>query len=110
MTEKGYKRKGPRVERIFLTSVSRHHDTGELASSFVGKTLNLSDGGIMIEITEPVPLLSKVDIKVALEEYILDVKGEVVHLRKIENGHIEMGVKFLDFSDDGLKKIRNFVH
>ncbi len=109
MSRLGYKRKSPRVERIVMTGMLQRHDSGELAENTIGRTLNISEGGILLETVHPAPFLSKVSLSIALHEYILDVRGEVVHLKRATNGHIEMGVKFIEISTEGKEMLKMFI-
>lgn len=102
-------REHPRVERILLTAVEQYNVTGELAESRIGRTLNVSEGGILLEVDQPLPFLSKVALSVALEEDIIRVEGEVTHLRRTQEGKIEMGIKFLNLSEKDLGVIRKHL-
>lgn len=92
-------REHPRVERILMTAVEQFNETGELAESRIGRTLNISEGGILLEVHQPLPFLSKVTLSLAIKEDIIKAEGEVAHLRKTRDGKIEMGIMFLNLSD-----------
>ncbi len=102
--ERGY----PRVRHILLTAYQRFDDTGNLEEGSLGRTLNISEGGIMLETASPLPLLSKVEISLALKEEIIEVQGMVVHLRVNDRDRIETGIKFIEISDEARMKIRQF--
>lgn len=96
----------PRINSMRLTAVERFGELGELAEETIGRTLNISEGGMLLEMVKPLPLLSKVALSVGLGDAVLHVKGEVVHLRKNEEGHIETGIQFEGVTDENRKLIR----
>ena len=109
MSDSAYQREYPRVERILLTSVEQYNIDGELAESRIGRTLNVSEGGILLEVDHPLPFLSKVSLNIAIKEDIIKADGEVVHLRRTKDGKIEMGIKFLDIPADDRMILENHL-
>ena len=99
----------PRVNGINLTAVELFGDLGELAEEAIGRTLNVSEGGMLLEMVKPLPLLSKVTLSVGIGDTVAHVKGEVVHLRKNEEGRIETGIQFIGVTEETRKIIRNLM-
>lgn len=99
-------REYPRVNRMKLTAVERFGELGELAEETIGRTLNISEGGMLLEMVKPLPLLSKVALSVGLGDVVLHLKGEVVHLRKSDEGRIETGIQFAEISGEDREHIR----
>jgi hypothetical protein len=89
-----------------LTAVERFGELGELADEAIGKTINISEGGMLLEMVKPLPLLSKVALSVGLGDTVLHLKGEVVHLRKNDQGHIETGIEFEGITNEERKMMR----
>ncbi len=100
-------RKSPRVSKLCFTSVKRYDTTGELEEAQVGKTLNISDGGILLETDHPLPFMAQLEIVIGLDDEMLKLKGEVVHLLKKEDGALEMGIRFLEVSSKDRETLRN---
>lgn len=99
----------PRVNRMNLTAVELFDELGELAEETIGKTLNISEGGMLLEMVKPLPLLSKVSLSVGFGDAVAHVDGEVVHLRKNEDGRIETGIQFVALTEETRKVIRNML-
>lgn len=99
----------PRVNRLKLTAVELFDELGELAEETIGRTLNISEGGMLLEMVKPLPLLSKVALSVGLGDAVAHIEGEVVHLRKNEEGRIETGIQFIGVSEENRKIIRNLL-
>ena len=99
----------PRVNRLKLTAVELFSELGELAEETIGRTINISEGGMLLEMVNPLPLLSKVALSVGLGDAVAHMEGEVVHLRKNEEGRIETGIQFIGVTDETRKIIRNLL-
>lgn len=106
MTDFSDKRRYPRVLRAFFTAFKRYESDGEIKNADVGHTLNISEGGILLETTRAAPLESRLQLSLGFDEDIIKVEGEIVHLRKNDDNNIEMGIKFLNLSDEDREKIR----
>ena len=106
MTEE--KRKTPRItfkglvhcEQVDVSRVS-HNET-------MGRTLDISEGGILLEAQQHFPLLSQIDFGIALGDEIIDVKGKVIHLCQTDDGKIQMGIQFIEMSEPDKEAIREY--
>jgi hypothetical protein len=99
----------PRVNKLRLTAVERIGDLGEIAEETIGRTLNISEGGVLLEMVKPLPLLSIVSLSIGLGDDTLRVEGEVVHLRKNEEGKIETGIQFSAITNKDKELIRKNI-
>lgn len=110
MSKLGYSRSNPRVERVTLVNAKRYHESGELADLSAGRTLNISEGGILLEVVEAAPFMAKVSLSIGLGDNVLNMVGEVTHLHKNTDNRVEMGLKFLNLSDEDLEKLKNYIY
>ncbi|NOZ24343.1 MAG: PilZ domain-containing protein [Planctomycetes bacterium] len=74
----------------------------------MGRTLDISEGGILLEAQQHFPLLSQIDFGVALGDEIIDAKGKVIHLSQKEDGKIHMGIQFVEMSEPDKEKLREY--
>ncbi len=65
----------------------------------IGRTLNVSESGILLETHIPVNLNDKLLLTIGLKEDLVDINGKVVHVAKDEEGKYEVGVQFTDKDD-----------
>ena len=93
-------RENPRINRILLTAIEQYTETGELTDEVLGRTLDVSEGGMKVEMKHPLPLLSTVTISLAFKDDIINVSGQVVHLVKNDAGLIDTGIKFDELSPE----------
>lgn len=102
MTER---RRHPRVESLNLVSV------GEVHESVVGvaRTLVVSEGGALLEMTQPHPLHSVFRLELALEGDLLSVQAEVRDVSAGDDGMYEVGVRFIDLSRPDRDRLERFI-
>lgn len=91
MTEE--KRQLPRVEKIQLTNIEDFTSMG--FHSVVGRTLDLSIGGVKVETPHPVPSGAQVRVTLILDaDTTAEVEGEVRHVIPRENNLCHVGIQF----------------
>lgn len=105
----GYERTSPRVEKILMTGIEHYGDTGELAEASIGRTLNISEGGILLEVVKPFPFMSQVALNLALFNNNIQISGQIVHLRKNVDARIEMGITFTKMSEKDRETLKMFI-
>lgn len=88
------RRDNARIDQIRLVQVSRFDEEGFRADLATGRTLNLSRGGIRIELYHPLPLRSVVGISLAVGDEIVDVSGTVRYLETLDEERSAMGIEF----------------
>jgi len=97
------KRKHFRVNSLNLSYVfvDGNNDEGKQT---IGRTLNVSESGILLETHIPLDLNDNLLLTIGLKEDLVDIKGKVVHSAKDEQGKYEVGVQFTD-KDDAASEI-----
>jgi len=108
--ERSLQERKKRLESLNLVSFSHRGRDGKLDLEGVGRTLDLSEGGILLEIVSSVPELSEVlEITIGVRKDIIKVHGRIVHQRQLENGHFALGISFTDLSPTGRTVITRFL-
>ncbi len=98
-----------RVEKINLVQVSRFDEEGFRADLATGRTINISRGGIRLELYHPLPLRSKVSLNLVLGEQIIDVSGKVVYLEELDEERSCMGIEFVDLDEESTELVAQYV-
>ncbi|MGD9018200.1 MAG: PilZ domain-containing protein [Desulfobacterales bacterium] len=106
MTEE--KRKNIRINSLNLSHVSVEDDNEPTRQS-IGRTLNVSESGILLETHFPIPSDQSIALTIGIEEQLVDIRGIVVHVVEGESGRFEMGIEFVDIDDDSLAALRAFI-
>jgi len=88
------RRLDPRIRKLNLVQVSRFDEDGFRADLATGRTLDISHGGIRLELNHPLPLRSMVDLTLAIAGKIVDIRGTVVYLEVIDGDRCAMGIHF----------------
>ena len=99
-----------RLETLNLVSLSHKDQNGHVDLEIVGRTLDLSEGGILLECSQAVPSENKeVEVILGIREHVIKVKGEIVHMRDLEDDNIGLGIAFRDLSADNARIINGFM-
>lgn len=107
--ENGRQRDFPRVKDLHLVEISRFDERGFRADMATGRTLDISYGGLRLELYHPLPLRSVVALTLALDEDLVYVKGKVVYLEKLERERCAMGIQFTKLSRRSKKLLDEYV-
>lgn len=102
-------RREPRLNKMSLVQVSRFDAEGFRDDLTPGRTLDISAGGIRLELHHPLPMGSLVDVSLALDNVILDVSGEVVYVEHQSEDLCTMGISFRDLPEESKEKIETFL-
>ena len=111
MSKKRPKLRHKRLETLNLVSLSHKDPDGRVDLEIVGRTLDLSEGGILLECSQAVPSENKeVEVILGIREHVLTLKGEIVHTRDLEDENIGLGIAFRDLSADDARIISDFMN
>lgn len=99
------RRRHPRVESVNLVSVGRVQE-GPMR---VARTLVLSEGGALLELTEPCSVHTLITLDVALEEDLLQVQAEVRDVAATDRGTYKVGVRFVNLEEDAHQKLQEHL-
>jgi hypothetical protein len=99
------KRKHQRITSLNLLHFGVYKE-GDLIKQGAGRTLNISESGILLEIYFPIDT-DNVDIKLAigLKEDLLEIKGKSVRYLQTESGKYQIGIMFDKITNKTTNKI-----
>jgi hypothetical protein len=103
------RRRTPRISSAWLVSYADYDAEQVLRSLGIGKTIDLSDGGLKVWCTETFRVPTDLDVDLALGDQILRVRGRVVHAEEIEPGKYTMGIRFVDPPAESMGRIKAFL-
>lgn len=99
------RRKHPRVETNNNVSYLRMDDNGNRKDEGVGRAVNISQGGILIETQHAFEWNNILLLGIAIENKLNRVRGRVVYCNSSDSGVFRTGVEFLEVNE----KILSFV-
>ncbi len=105
----GSHRHFPRIKNILLVEISRFDEKGFRADLATGRTLDISYGGLRLELQHPLPLRSIVVLTLALGKGLAQIKGKVVYLEKIDDNFCAMGIQFTDVTPKSRRMLDEHV-
>ena len=92
------KRKAPRVGSVNLSYICLDQE-GKIVHQAMGRTLNVSEGGFLIETTSPLDVDNTLVVSIGLKDDIFEARGRVVHCRAIATGY-RSGVQLIEIVGD----------
>lgn len=107
MTSKN-KRKHERIHSLNLSYICLDENKN-IVKQGMGRTLNISESGILLETHFPVDFKHEIQLTISLEEDLLDIKGVPVHVRAVDGGKHQIGIKFLDLDENGAALLKKFI-
>jgi len=99
------KRKHPRVKAENLVSYFCIDDKGNEIKEGIGKTIDVSLGGILIETNQPIGTQDILLMIIGFDDEIMNMKGKVVYCRAEDSGMFRTGIQFLETKEN----VRLFV-
>ena len=110
MTTKN-KRLHPRIDSLNLLSYSCIDETGQVVAHGMGRTLNVSQGGILLETRAPVDKGQTVLLSIGLEDDMTEeVEGRVVFSTMDEDyDRFQTGIEFINPDKKSKRLIKQYV-
>ena len=103
------KRKSPRIGSINLSYVCLDKQDKVLHQA-MGRTLNISEGGFLIETHFPMEEDYTLLASIGLENDTIDIKGRVIHCHSLGSGKYIAGIEITSIDDGGKSLWSNFIH
>ncbi|MEJ2155603.1 MAG: PilZ domain-containing protein [Desulfobacteraceae bacterium] len=104
------KRKHFRVDSLHLLNYVYTDDQSEELMQGMGRTLNISETGMLLEThTPPISVGSVVSLTIGFEEDVVDIKGRVVYTNESKNDMYESGIEFFDINADAKAILGKYI-
>ena len=75
----------------------------------MGKTLDVSEGGILLETHVTIDVDYNILLSIGFEDAMADIRGNVIYSRKRDDGMMESGIKFMNLTAEGLEILKEFI-
>ena len=103
------KRKHSRIDSIYLLNYVRLDENDKEMMQGMGRTINVSESGIMLETHVALSENDAVEIVVGLKEDIVTIRGKVIFTQDTAAGRHQSGIQFLAIEDASLKTLRRYI-
>jgi hypothetical protein len=94
------KRKHPRVKTENLVSYVCIDDKGNETDEGMGRAIDISIGGILIETHDPIESQDILLMAIGIKDELIDIKGKVVYCRAEDSGMFRTGIQFLETKEN----------
>lgn len=104
------RRKFYRVESINLLNYIYYAENGQKAQQGMGRTLNISESGVLLETHISMQESRMLSLMIGLEDdLVVVIKGQVVFTMPNVDKRFESGIKFLELDEVSLKTLRAYI-
>jgi len=97
-----------RPEALNLLDYLVVDDQGRQGEYSMGRTLNISEGGILMETHIPLPIGEQVMITLGLEDTLVDVMGRILYATYVAGRH-QNGIEFSNVAAGDKKTLDQYV-
>lgn len=103
------RRKQPRHDSLHLTYLCVDEE-GSIVQEGMGRTVNVSEGGILLETHFAMTPGGSVVVQIALEDELISLQGRVIHCRQQEGDQVcQSGVQFAEIPAEARDALRRFI-
>ena len=98
-----------RVRSLNLLSYYCIDQNGVVVRQGMGRTLDVSEGGILLETHAPIDLKHTISLTIGLEDDMTDITGKAVYCSEGELGKFESGIEFQEKDKAGLQILTEYI-
>jgi hypothetical protein len=102
-------RKHQRFDCLNLLSYSCYDEKKRLVQQGMGRTLNVSQGGILLETHKPLDTSHKLALTIGFDDKLMDVKANIIYSRLGNDGKYESGLQFVETDEDSLRIMNQYI-
>lgn len=103
------KRRHLRVRALNLLSYFCLDENQHVVKQGMGRTLDVSESGILLETHAPIDLGYTISLTIGLEDDLTDISGKVIYSRANDAGKFETGIEFKKKDEAGLLILKEYV-
>jgi len=85
------------------------NENSETVRQGMARTLDVSEGGILMETHVPIDPQYTVSLTLGLKDELTDIKGKVVHFRTDGNGKFQSGIRFMETEAPASRILEKFI-
>ena len=104
-----HKRKHERVDSLNLLSYFCVDDMQDVVAQGMGRTLNVSEGGILLETHVQLESQYTVFLSIGFHDEVTDVRGKIVYSKQGDNERWCSGIEFVTPDDQAQRIIKKYI-
>lgn len=98
-----------RIDSLNLVHVTCHDHTGKALKQGIGRTINVSEEGILLETHFEIDPDERPALSIGLEEELVDIQTRVIHLHLEEKNKFLTGLSFAELDEKTLTVLKKFI-
>jgi hypothetical protein len=102
------KRKSTRYDSLNLSYVCEDQN-GNILHESMGRTLNISESGILLETPDQNAPGNTVVLQIALEDDLVNIRGQVIHCNPGEKGLFKTGIEFTEIDEESGVILKRYI-
>lgn len=102
-------RRYPRIESLNLIAYECMDMNGNMISQGMGRTLNVSEAGMLMETYHPLESEEIVLVDVGIKDELINIRGRIVHKSLNKIGRNESGIEFIDIDNRSVEILRKYI-
>ena len=75
----------------------------------MGRTLNVSESGLLLETQEPLEANGTIELTIGLEDDLVTIEGETIHCRPAPDNRYNTGIRFSQISDSARALLDRYI-
>lgn len=91
-------RQATRINSLNLSYFCIDED-GKITHQGMGRTLNISTTGILLETNEDLPISKTIDMEIAMKNDLIKASGTIIHSTSAKDNTFHAGIHFTEISD-----------
>jgi hypothetical protein len=103
------RRKHERKDSLNLIDYLVLDQDGEPLTRRMGRTLNVSEGGCLLETHIPLKKGQEVQLTAALDEQIMELEGTIVHVKPCGEKGFCSGIQFKEMKKEGKEILKKYI-
>ena len=103
------KRKHSRIDSLNLLNYVFSDESGGGSTQGMGRTLNVSESGILLETHTPIDVNNIISLTIGFEEDVVDIKGRIVYTKENDRKMNESGIEFFDIDETARKILIRYI-
>lgn len=103
------KRHCPRIQALNLISYSCIGESEKIESQGMGRTLNISEEGILLETYVSIDPKYSIALSIGLEDELINIKGQIIYSKPGKDEKFEAGIQFLETDKSTIEILRKYI-
>lgn len=103
------RRRHQRINALNLISYSCNDESDQIVAQGMGRTLNISEGGILLETHVSIDPKNAVALSIGLEDELINIKAKVAYSKGGQGEKFEAGIEFLETDDTTIEILRKYI-